>query len=112
MLLLFYSNTCFYSLDQYRFLLYAFFLLVGGRRAKGLISDICVLVIVNAKGFPCVPSEEESCDKKVRLVPENSVYVFLSTFINPIILACVLADTKPQTKDLCQNLPVKVLAQI
>lgn len=79
---------------------------MGGRRAKGLFSDSCVLAIVNAKGSPCIPSEEESCDKKVGPVPEDSADVFLSTFINPIILVCMLTDTKPQSKDY----PVKVYA--
>lgn len=82
----------FYSLDRYRLLQYVFFFLLGDRRAKGLFSDICPLATVNAKGSPCVPSEEESCDKKVRPVAENSAYAFLSIFINPIILVCVLSD--------------------
>lgn len=69
------------------------FFLVEGRRAKGLFSDICALAPVNAKGFPCVPCEEESCDKKLGPVAENGANVFLSTLINPIILACVLTDT-------------------
>ena len=65
---------------------------VGGRRVEGLFSDICVLATVNAKGSPCVLSEEENCDKKVGPVAENTAYVFISTLINPIILVGVCSD--------------------
>lgn len=65
---------------------------VGHKRVEGLFSDICVLATVNAKGSPCVSSEEENCDKKVESVAENTAYVFLSTLINPIILMSVLSD--------------------
>lgn len=65
---------------------------VGGRMVEGLFSDICGLVTANAKGSPRVLSEEEYCDKKVGPAAENAAYVFLSTLINPIILAGVLSD--------------------
>lgn len=39
-----------------------------------LFSDICVLATFNGKGSPCVPAEEESCDKMVGPVLENMCF--------------------------------------
>lgn len=69
-----------------------FFFLLGDRRAKGLFSDICPLATINAKGSPVSPVRRKAVTKKVRPAAENSAYAFLSIFINPIILVCVLSD--------------------